>query len=674
MKITSINILFLLVIIFASSQKLFPNTTIDSLIRTSINQKPDTVQYQRFLEISKRYTNYDLDSAIIYSQKCIEIATLINDNKRLGDAAMQTGVYNLMKNNSEKGYQYLSTALDSYKAINHKRGMAKALNNIGIYYNEMGMLDKALESYLEAIKYWEGDDCLKNKANNINNIGIVYLDQTNYDKALNYFNKALDLFSKIDNTEGIAISYSNIGDAFNDKEEYDKALDYHIRSYQQELKTNSNYGIAHQLNKIGSIYSIQKKYSQALDTLRKALAIREKLNIETGICESSLNIGKVFIDLNNLEMAEKFCNRTYNLALEIKSDYWIKNSGKYLSIIYENKNDFRNALKYHKIYKDANDRIFSASKIKEITELAMNYEFQKETEKNQLIHETELLNQRHIRIFYILSLVIVLIFIGFILYRYTIKKRANLALVRNFALIDQQAKELKIANATKDKFFSIIAHDLRSPFNSLLGFSDILEQRYDEYNDAERIRIINILSKTSKNTFFLLDNLLTWSRSQLGHIDIKKELLNLKNLVVDSIAAYKSSASLKNITIVIDINHETTVFTDMATIKTVIGNLVNNAIKFTQPDGEIRITSKEKNKLVEICIHDNGIGMSKETLEKLFRIEESFTTQGTNKEKGTGLGLILCKEFVEKNGGEISVKSEVNKGSCFIFTILKAQK
>lgn len=435
---------------------------------------------------------------------------------------------------------------------------------------------------------------------------------------------------------------------------------------------NFAFGIAHELNKIGIIYYQQEKYQPALDTLQKALQIRKELNGESGICESSLQIGKVYIKLGNLEMAEKYCKKSYELAHIINSDYWTRSSSKQLSLIFESKNDLKNALVYYKIYKNANDSILSASKVKEITELSMNYEFQKRLEKNRLIHETEQLNQFHIKLFYILSLVIVFIFIGFIYYQYIIKKKANTVLTRNFTLIDRQAKDLRIANATKDKFFSIIAHDLRSPFNSLMGFSDLLEQRYSEYKDEERIKIISILSKTSKNTFYLLDNLLTWSRSQLGHIKIKKEILNLYELIVESIAVYQSSASLKNITIVVDVDNDIKVFTDLATIKIVIGNLVNNAIKFTPQEGEIRITSNEKNQFVEVCIHDNGIGMSKETVDKLFRIEESYTTQGTNKEKGTGLGLILCKEFVEKNGGEIWAESEEGKGSCFKFKISKS--
>lgn len=671
MKLKPANLLILLIFLFVMPLRLLSNFTIDSLIQVSVGQKLDTVQFQRYFEIAKRYSNFDLDSAIIYAEKSIEIAKLLDDKKKFGDVSMVCGVYYLMKNNSEKGYENLSNALELYKAINESHNVAKVLNNIGIYYNERGMLEKALESYLEAAEYLEDSGSIRSKAMNGVNIGIVYLDQTNYDMALIYFYQAFEMFSEIDDTYGLAITNSNIGDVFIREKEFDKALQYHTTSYQCELKLNSSFGIAHELNKIGVIFYRQQKFHQALDTLKKALQIREDFNGESGICESSLNIGKVFNKLNDLSKAEKFCRRTYDLAHKINSDFWIQRSSKELSLIYERKNDFRNALKYHKIYKITTDSMFSASKIKELTELAMNYEFQKEKVENKLKHETELLNQKHIRIFYILSLALVLLFIGFILNLYLNKKKANRVLLRNFTIIDQQAKELKIANATKDKFFSIIAHDLRSPFNTLMGFSDLLEKKYEEYPDSQRVEIIKILSKTSKNTFFLLDNLLTWSRSQLGNIVIKKDILNLFELVSNSIVTYQSSALLKNIEIVVEIKHEIEVYVDLATIKIVIGNLVNNAIKFTPLGGKIRINAIEKEKMLEVCIHDTGIGMNKETVAKLFRIEESFTTEGTNKEKGTGLGLILCKEFVNKNGGEIWVESELGIGSCFTFEISK---
>jgi len=244
--------------------------------------------------------------------------------------------------------------------------------------------------------------------------------------------------------------------------------------------------------------------------------------------------------------------------------------------------------------------------------------------------------------------------------------------------IEEKVEELKTindkleeTNATKDKFFSIISHDLRSPFNSILGFTDLLSDEYDSIEDAEKREIISLLNKSSQLAFELLDNLLTWARTQTGRIEISKEQLNLKELVEISIAPHALNASGKDIKIVINVPSETMISIDKNTAITFIGNLVNNAIKFTPEGGLITIESHDNEDIIKLHVIDTGVGMLPETIEKLFRIDENVSTKGTNNEKGTGLGLILCKEFIKKNGGDISVISEAGKGSEFIITLFK---
>jgi len=241
-----------------------------------------------------------------------------------------------------------------------------------------------------------------------------------------------------------------------------------------------------------------------------------------------------------------------------------------------------------------------------------------------------------------------------------------------------QAEELKasndklnLLNATKDKFFTIISHDLRSPFNSILGFTNLLVNDYNKIDDTQKKKIISLLNSSSQFAYELLDNLLTWARTQTGRIEINKELLNLKELVETSISPYVLNASEKDINIIINVPAETMISIDKNTSITFIRNLVNNAIKFTPEGGLITIDSHDNEDHIKLHIIDTGVGMSPEVIDKLFRIDKDVSTSGTNNEKGTGLGLILCKEFIEKNGGDISVISEVGKGSEFIITLSK---
>ncbi|MCF8298325.1 MAG: CHASE domain-containing protein [Saprospiraceae bacterium] len=230
-------------------------------------------------------------------------------------------------------------------------------------------------------------------------------------------------------------------------------------------------------------------------------------------------------------------------------------------------------------------------------------------------------------------------------------------------------KRLGELNATKDKFFSIIAHDLRSPFNVILGYSDLLNTEYDEIEEEDRRKLINSIDKSSKNTYKLLQNLLSWAESQRNNIKIENQNLNLKNCISEAIAAYIPLAEKKNINIEINIAKDIEINADKFTISSIIGNLFNNAIKFTYPKGHIEIACELKDDFAEIRVTDNGVGIPTEIIPKLFQIEESVSTLSTDNEKGTGLGLILCKEYIEKINGKIWVESELGKGSTFFFTI-----
>ncbi len=241
---------------------------------------------------------------------------------------------------------------------------------------------------------------------------------------------------------------------------------------------------------------------------------------------------------------------------------------------------------------------------------------------------------------------------------------------KNIELLEKKQKELQESNTTKDKFFSIIAHDLKNPFGTTMNFAELLMLAYHKNTDEKNIRIINNIYKGAKHAFNLLENLLVWSRSQTNKIQINPTILNL-SIVINNVIDYEANrAEEKKILILSKVKDSIQVYTDIDMLNTVIRNLISNAIKFSNISGEITITAIKLDKFVKISISDNGIGIKPEAIKKLFRIDNSNnSTKGTNGETGTGLGLILCKEFVEKNGGKIWAESEVNKGSTFSFTI-----
>lgn len=238
-----------------------------------------------------------------------------------------------------------------------------------------------------------------------------------------------------------------------------------------------------------------------------------------------------------------------------------------------------------------------------------------------------------------------------------------------YSIIKNKTKELTHINATKDKVFAIIAHDLRGPFNNILGYTDLLIGDYETLNEEQRRKFIAKISESSKGAFELVENLLLWASSQQNSISINKKNLNIKKLVNETLNALTSTAEKKKITININISEKLLVFADEFTMKIIITNLVSNAIKFTHENGIITIDAMQTGDLTEIHISDNGVGIPPETIPKLFMVDQNISSLGTNNEKGTGLGLVLCKEFIEKNGGSIAVKSTLEMGTKFMLKI-----
>ena len=235
-------------------------------------------------------------------------------------------------------------------------------------------------------------------------------------------------------------------------------------------------------------------------------------------------------------------------------------------------------------------------------------------------------------------------------------------------------KELRESNAAKDKFFSIIAHDLKNPFHSILNFSDLLLKNYSSYDKEEILTFIKMIHESSRQAFNLLDNLLHWSRAQMGKMNLNTSVVDLHNIITRNIHLLEGSASEKNIRITHTVQPKTFILCDENMISTVIRNLLSNAIKFTRPTGKITINNREKSRTHEISLIDTGVGIKQEDLDKLFRIDIHFSTTGTANEEGTGLGLILCREFVNLNNGNIRVISKPGKGSTFFVELPKAPK
>ncbi|MCX6303605.1 MAG: hybrid sensor histidine kinase/response regulator [Bacteroidetes bacterium] len=242
------------------------------------------------------------------------------------------------------------------------------------------------------------------------------------------------------------------------------------------------------------------------------------------------------------------------------------------------------------------------------------------------------------------------------------RKRAETAL-------QESETKLREANAAKDKFFSIIAHDLRNPFNAVIGFSNLLRENISEFSPDEISEYIGYINDSAINAYTLLGNLLDWARSQTNSIRFNPESVNISEIINSTLTILSGEANKKNILVSNSVADGSVVLADSNMVSAVLRNLISNAIKFTRPGGMVTISSEVSDGIAEFMIEDNGVGIQKRDLDLLFRIDTKVYTKGTAEESGTGLGLILCKEFIEKNAGTIRVESEHGTGSRFIFTL-----
>ncbi len=259
-----------------------------------------------------------------------------------------------------------------------------------------------------------------------------------------------------------------------------------------------------------------------------------------------------------------------------------------------------------------------------------------------------------------ISFLLMLVVVFFILLALSIRKNKKWK---------NKYREMEKLNATKDKFFSIIAHDLKSPFNSLMGFSEVLSLQVENKSPKEIMAYSRSIYNSTRKLYSLVDTLLQWSRTQLGTTDYNPERLDVKVLALNVVSILKINAEEKDILISLDIDNNLIAWADKDLFSAVLRNLVSNAIKFSRVGSVIKVAAIQKTNFVEVSVSDTGVGISNDNLDKIFRVDANLTTVGTLNEKGTGLGLALCKEFAEINKGTICVESKLEKGSVFKFTV-----
>lgn len=568
---------------------------------------------------------------------------------------------------NETSIEYFEKALNLSKQIKDSSNIASSLIKIGKMKISLGELDIVLKMFEDALEISERNNFVESKIMAINYLGILNYILDNLEDAEKLSFKGLELAKKINFTNGIELASEHITIIRIKQKRYDEALKYNDTAYNLSVQRDFIANIPAVYYNYSVIYNRLKDYDKALDYLYKSEKIRKSYGDYRGSATDYGMMGRIYLSKNDNKNAIFYFNKAYSILTEYKANRPLVSILLGLTTAYEKLGDYKTALKYFKEYKSVNDSVFNEN-VKRQTAISNARRQLEEKEKEIKYLEEINKDQNKIQTYLIIfsSIILVLFVSTIFLYAKVRKSRQNLSEIN---------QKLISLNNERNKFFSIISHDLKSPFLGMLGLSSLIKDELNNYNDSHLKDLVNKLDTAINNQYKLVDQLLTWTIIQTGKMPYEPTEFALTDLISNVIEDLKSFSFQKNIRIKENLEKDFIVYADRNMISSVLRNLISNAIKYSFPDSDISIIVHQKNDdYVSVQIKDSGVGISEEKVSKIFHSDSKLSTEGTSKETGTGLGLILVKEMVSKNKGEISVTSKENLGSIFEFTIPLAKK
>lgn len=699
----------MLIVSSATYGQFITDTKTDSL-HTVIDKKTGSDKISSQLDLALQIINTDKDEAMRLANLALPAAKNIgNKNLEMRSYYMLGRIYTELENN-ELSLAYLDSALLITEATDDDWYKGEILFHIGVVKHRMGEDLQALESFNTAVQACRLSDNFKIAGSSYSMMGTIFRMNGLYDRAIEYIIKSKLNYEKADFTEGSAWAAYLLGRIYSDLKLPNNALEYFREALEIYLRVASidgnQNGVAICYEQIGILNIESGNFDEARKNINQTLKIYSDNKSKYGISNVYKNLGIIEYFLGNYVQAENYLNEALQIKTEIGDllsqpslyeylglnligkgrieegfnqlqqglDLSISNNQKKIQLdiysklteAYLNINDLKNAIScQNKQIEIQNLSLSGAANIK-TEQLQAIYEIDEknsqiaELEKQNEINALSIIQHQITRNIMIIGIVMAL-FISIIIFWF-------------YSKIRQKNRELYETNAAKDKFFAIIAHDLRGPTGALASLLEHLSSRFDEFSTDELKEILLTLYKSAENVSNLLENLLIWTQSQVAKIEYRPLILNLTEDLQDALKGLNQTAENKEISIRIEKNDPVFVLADPDMVQTIVRNILSNAIKFSHRGGSVLVNSTVSDKnTVLISIKDNGIGIEKSKLTKIFEITNTHHTRGTEDEKSTGLGLILVKDFVEKNKGTLTIESEKDKGTIVSFTLPAAQ-
>ncbi len=661
---------FLFLIVFILATKASPQAKVDSLLSLCKNasEKQKTALY---IELSQATLN-DSAKSLKYARKALQLSKKNKQiylqakaNFSLGEAFYETAEYPQAISHYQKALSFYIEQKDLAMAVDCYKG-------IGLCYYNMDHGDKAITQFIEGMKLCERDTLTTAKL--LSNLAMTHSRMRNTQDAIDYYREALRLNAAIRNRNGMAVNYNGLGEIFKNSNKLDSALANYQKAKLLTTKMDTQAAI---LSNMAGIYlNYKDSMVKAFACFKRSWAMFRLLGLYQYEAEYDQGIGSIMFRQGKYREAIDYFQKSTEINEKFKRGFKLKaTNNRLLSIAYERLGDYKMALEYQKLYKIYSDSLVQKEKYDRLSMLEKQYENErKDNEINRLQAKQELTlielkKNKQLKQLGLITASLLLLFVFFVSIKYIEKLKSNKVLAEKNRIIAKSESELRVLNASKNKFFSIIAHDLKNPLHTVLGYSYLLNKDYDHFTEKERRKFASDIHQSTNNIFRLLQNLLEWSRAQTGRLTFSPAVVEYQRVLDSSLSVLRSLAKQKTITIHTENDPELKIFADPLMLETVIRNLVNNAIKFTPDGGKIDISAKIEEHELRFSVKDTGIGISEEEAQNLFRIDSKVKRKGTNNEDGTGLGLIICQEFIQKHNGKIWVESTPGKGSEFIFVI-----
>ncbi len=593
--------------------------------------------------------------AIQLGKKAIALAKQMNDKNNLAKAYNFVGVIFRNTGNYDSSYAMYKKALKYAKEIKDSVQIAYSLNNIGGYYGYNHLYYLALENVIHAKNIFHKLNNIRGEAYCDIQLGLWYIALEQYGMALDFLNDAIKIRKKIGDEFGIAVAQSLINNIYYEQKKFDKVKHLSLILLKKFKRFKDKKGIGVTLGILGGVAYANGNYKQALAYRKQALKYLREINYPSGVVNNLSGLGLIYYKLGKTKVALAMLKGAITIARRYNYDKGLISAYGNLNKIYWDKKDFKKISFYHgklvSLYDSLNrieqkTRLEEFQKILKINELNnKNVQLKNELSKKKLIIDS----------FIIIAVIILIFTIVFYLQSKRLKREEKL---------------LQESNAAKNKLFSIIAHDLKSPFSALLGYTEMMLEDFDDFSKEELKENISHIRNITQNLFTMVENLLHWARAQAKGITPEPEIVNLEEEINKVVGYFAQNAADKGLEIKKEVSPEIKAFCDVSLLQTVLRNLINNAIKFTRPGGTITISANDKNNDGEIIVtvEDTGIGMSQKQIDEILN-KEAKSTPGTAGEKGTGLGIMLVKEMVKHNGGELFIESEEGKGTKISFTL-----